>query len=174
MERNLCECAIKTVFSENVENLSSFKSTDIVIVSYQWETAIVERKKKNITEQPKRGWKWALLKKSLNLWSIYLLTSVSITSNTDQFHSFTQSKKKNSENKWIEHQWKLQTFWKCREDVLVRRIEDVFKMSWRCLEDVFAISLAVFSFQKIAENHIYLENFWLQKFFACRVFSYKG
>ena len=40
---------------------------------------MLKDRKKKITEQPKRWWKWALLKKLLNIWPIY---SVSITSQT--------------------------------------------------------------------------------------------
>ena len=38
----------------------------------------------------------------------------------------------------------------------------------------FFFFFAVFIFQKIAENHKYCKNFWSQKLFACKVFSYKG
>ena len=77
MERNLCECAIRTVFSENVESLFSFKNTDIVIVYDQWETVIVERKEKNITEQPKRGVKMGTIEEVTEP-LINLLTDFSI------------------------------------------------------------------------------------------------
>ena len=48
-----------------------------ITIGRQW---LLKKRRKKITEQPKMWWKWALLKKPLNIWPAYLLSLVSITS----------------------------------------------------------------------------------------------
>ena len=85
----------------SVEKLFPFKNTDTVIEYYQWEKVIFGKMEKNNYRTATRWWKWALLKKSLNIWLLYLLTSVSITSQTSISSKISNRQRKT----WSQINW---------------------------------------------------------------------